>query len=88
MDIATQIKEKITSLEEALLASNPQMKTILREIHTTLKENPEVVTLLNEDDIHIIVNGLEKQTATELATTIATKKSGSKALKNISLADL
>ena len=86
MDIATQIKEKILSLNTALLEQHPGMPSLLREIHTTLKANPDVVTLLEETEIGIIVNGLKKQTATEIAT--AALKTKSKSLKSLSLADL
>lgn len=88
MDIATQTKEKIVSLQEALLASSPKMPVLLREIHTTLKADPEVVTLLDESDIAVIVNGLKKQTQTELATATLKSKSSTKSLKNISVDQL
>ena len=42
------------------------MKTLLREIHTTLKQYPEQVTLLEPEEINKIVEGLEKQTGIEL----------------------
>lgn len=86
MDISTQIKEKILSLQSALLSSHPTMPTLLREIHQTLKANPDCVTLLTEEEIGTIVNGLKKQTATEIATTAL--KSKTKAIKNMTLADL
>lgn len=86
---AEQIVEKITLLQEQLLANHPQMPLLLREIHRTIKENPATVTLLEEEQICSIVNGLEKQTNTFLAASM-TKSTASKtkALKNVKSSDL
>jgi hypothetical protein len=76
-----QAREKILQLESALLSSHPTMPGLLREIHTQLKNDPEIVTLLSEEEIHIVVSGLSKQTMTVLtaaAKTSSTKKSLSK----------
>lgn len=84
------ITAKITELQEKLLAKHPQMPLLLREIHSTLKENPAVVTLLAEDQIRIIVNGLEAQTNTYIAQSMTTKSSTAKnkALSKVSSGDL
>lgn len=87
MDNLTQIKEKILSLQEALLDQHPQLPTILRDIHTKLKLDPETVTLLNDEEVAIIVSGLKKQTQTHIVTT-ASKSKASKALKSLDLGDL
>ena len=71
------LKEKIASLQEALTARHPTMATLLREIHTALKKQPENVTLLSPEDIRVVVNGLEAQTGIALAQSI-TKTSTSK----------
>ena len=86
MDLSTQIKEKIESLNQALLSQHPTMSGLLREVWKAVKENPEQATLLSEAEICTIVNGLKKQTATEIAT--AALKSKTKSLKSLSLADL
>ena len=81
-----QIQEQALKLEQALLAANPQMPLLLRQIHTQLKTDPENVTLLDEDSIARIVKGLTKQTQTEIATiAMASKKTS---LKNLTLNDL
>ena len=82
-----QVLEQITALQSALLNAHPTMPVLLREIHKVLKADPEVVTLLNEEQIGVIVNGLSKQTQTTIATSLATKKTG-KSIKSIGLADL
>lgn len=86
MDISTQIKEKTLQLEQALLSQHPSMPSLLKDIWLTLKQNPDQVTLLSEEDIGIVVRGLKQQTKTEISTT-ALKTKG-KSLKNISLDDL
>jgi hypothetical protein len=86
MDNVTQLREKVAALQDALLTSNPLMPSLLRQIHTQLRDDPEIVTLLSEEDICGIVNGLKRQTATEL--TSATLKSKTKSLKTLSVGDL
>lgn len=86
MNQAEQLKERVLSLQAALLESHPTMPQLLRQIHTQLKADPTCVTLLEEEDICIIVEGLKKQTLTTIATT--TSKSKAKSIKSIGLNDL
>lgn len=71
-----QTKEKISLLEDALKSANPSMPTLLREIHNFLKAQPDIVTVLADEDINVIVTGLKRQTQIELV--VNTKKSASK----------
>jgi len=74
--IGFELKEKIASLEQSLLERHPRMPTLLREIWTALKKQPENVTLLSEEDIAKIVSGLQTHTQTFLAQqTVGSKKS-------------
>lgn len=84
------ITAKISELKEKLLANHPQMPVLLREIHKVLKEDPATVTLLDEDAICTIINGLEKQTNTSIVQSMTTKSSAAKtkALKNVTSDDL
>jgi len=78
------VREKIASFQEALLAKHPRIPNLLQEIHSALKAQPENVTLLSEDEIRIIVNGLEKQTHTYLAASVTAKKpAATTRLKNL-----
>lgn len=73
------LKEKVASLQAAILAKHPTMPSLLQEIHRTLKQQPENVTLLEPEEINIIVQGLEIQTGVELVkTTVKSVKSASK----------
>lgn len=74
-----ELQEKIQSLQDAILSKHPSMPTLLREIHTTLRKQPENVIILPEESIQIIVRGLEVQTNTFLAETVSkSAKSSSK----------
>lgn len=86
-DQAFQIKEKLASLEAALLAGTPDMPQLLRTIHRELKSDPDTVTLLSEEECSILVRGLKKQTATEIATKVI-KKKPKKAMSKMTIDDL
>lgn len=73
------LAEKVAELSAALLARHPKMPTLLREIHQTLNKYPEQVTLMSEEDIHQVVEGLKVQTGVEFALT-ATKPTATKSL--------
>lgn len=68
------VREKIASLQSALLERHPRMPTLLQEIHSALRAQPENVTLLAEEDICTIVSGLQQQTNTFLADTVSKSK--------------
>jgi len=76
----TELQQKVKELQDALLSRHPRMPTLLREIHTTLREYPENVTLLSEEEICIIVNGLKVHRGTEFATALS-KGSAGKGIK-------
>lgn len=84
---AFEVREKLAQLEEALLSATPNMPTILRDIHRNLKADPDIVTILSEQECSILVQGLKKVTATEIASTVSAKKP-KKALSKMTLADL
>lgn len=87
--INLEIKSKLDELEQALLSAHPTLPTLLRDIHTTLKKQPEQVTLMTEDEIAIVVRGLEKQTQSHLvAATLKPTKVKKESLKNVSATDL
>lgn len=90
-----ELKEKVATLQSQLLTAHPQMPILLRTIHTQLAQDPELVTVLTEEEIGIIVRGLGIQMKTEITTTPVKKESASaiinkalKAGKGKSVADL
>jgi folylpolyglutamate synthase/dihydropteroate synthase len=91
MNEITQIKEKLAALEAALLSKSPSMPTILQQIHTTLKSQPHVVSILEEKDVGTIVSALKSHTGNFIAVNAAKKSSSAsekKALKAMSASDL
>ncbi len=72
-----ELQEKIASLQAAILDKHPTMTTLLREIHTALRKQPENVVILPEESISTIVRGLEIQTNTFLAETVSAKSAKS-----------
>jgi len=74
-----ELKERVSSLSDAILSKHPQMKNLLQEIWKTLRTYPENITLLSEQEIQTIVSGLKVQTQTEFAAQV-TKPSASKTL--------
>ncbi len=85
--MSTQIQMQIAELESALLSAHPSLPTLLQQIHRAIKQDPEQVTLLTEDEIGVIVNGLKHQTQTAIATSISSGKKG-KSIKSIGVDDL
>lgn len=63
-----ELKSKILELQTAIHTAHPTMPTLLRDIHTKLKADPANVTLLDEEDIAVIVAGLKVQTNVEISS--------------------
>ena len=72
------LKEKVADLSAALLERHPRMPTLLQEIHKALQLQPENVTLMTEEELAIIVDGLKMQTGVQFATSAVkeSKKAG------------
>ena len=87
ISIADSCKISIAGLQEKLLASSPEIPLALREIHTVLMADPEVVTLLQPEEIGTVVSGLKKHMNVTLVEKVIKSKSpkGGKALSLESL---
>ena len=53
-----QVKEKIESLQQIMISETPKLPTVLSEIRVLLKKFPQVVTVLEEEEIQKLVAGL------------------------------
>lgn len=74
-----EISDRVTELQTAIHSAHPRMPGILQEIWKTLHSYPEQVSLLEEDQMRMIINGLEKVVDTDLANvTIKAATSGKK----------
>lgn len=83
---AYEVREKLLQLDAQLNQAMPNMANLLRDIHKQLGADPELVTMLSEEECNILVRGLKKQTGIEIATTAIKKQS--KSAKSIGLMDL
>lgn len=88
----TEAQMKVAELQMMLHSKHPQMPRLLRDIHTTLKSDPETVTLLTDAEVGTIVAGLQQFTGNFItAKAAAPSKSGAiskKALAGMSADDL
>ena len=87
MNLQEQLKDKIAEIATTLETSAPGLPALLRTIHTQLKKDPELVTLLSDEDCSTLVNGLKAHTRIELACS-AMKSKPKTSLKQTSIADL
>jgi len=86
-----ELAEKLSSLESLIKEKHPKMPGLLQEIHSALRQQPENVVLLSEEEIGVIVDGLQIQTGVSLATSTIAKssKAGTTArLKNVTVNDI
>lgn len=83
------IKTKLDELEQLLLTNHPTMATALRDLHKVLKAQPDIVTLMSEEEIAIVVKGLTQQTNSKLVeSTLKPSATKKKALSKVTSDDL
>lgn len=81
-----ELQSKITRLSDALTSAHPSMPLLLREIHKTLREQPDNVTLLSDVELGTIFQALMKQTQTTISVKVLANKK--KSVKSITIDDL
>lgn len=79
---------QLAELEDALLKKLPEFRTILRDIHTKLRQDPEVVTILTEDEVSLIVSGLVTHANVDIIAPRTVKAAKKAAKTPISAGDL
>lgn len=82
-----QLAEQIAELDSRIKSLNPSLPTLLKEIHTRIRSDPALCSTLSDEEIAVVVQGLKRQTNTEIATAVSSKGKG-KSLKSISVMDL
>lgn len=82
------LKMKLAELEQALTEKLPEFRTILRDIHSKLRQDPECVTAMSEDEIGVIVSGLVHHANVEVIAPKAVKSAKKAAKTPISASDL
>jgi hypothetical protein len=84
--IYLELAGKVSELEQAILAEHPQMPTLLRQIHSSLLQNPAAIHSLSDDQIATVIRGLTDYTNTEIIASAPKPKKTS--LKGITVDDL
>jgi len=80
---------ELAELEQALEQQVPDFRLILRNIHQKLRADPELVTVLSEEEIGLIVSGLATHAQAEIIAPKAVKAARATARKTpISASDL
>lgn len=84
------VVERIDLMEDALKNLQPNFPMILRDIHNKLKDQPELVHMLSDEQIYKIIAGLEKHTGIEVkqAAAKSEKTKENKRLKSVSADDI
>ncbi len=78
-------KMKLAELEQQLEDQVPGFAFTLRDIHRTLAQDANIITILSEDEISLIVKGLARQMDT---TVVVAKKSSTKRTQPVNADDL
>lgn len=68
-----RVLEKLTVLQEKLLAKDPQMPQHLRESHSLLQQFPETVWLLTDDKIKLLLDAAQAYTQVTIVKQAAAK---------------
>lgn len=79
---------EMMELREALDKNVPGFANKLREIHVKLRNDPATVTLLSDEEIGVIVAGLEKHTNVQIIAPTAIKAAKSSRKTPVSASDL
>lgn len=81
-----QLVCKIAELDAALEADNPGMSGYLKDIHTSLSTQPELLHLLKPEERAVIIRGLEVKIGATIVTP-ARKTAAAKPPKGVNLVD-
>lgn len=80
---ALPFKNMLLELEEKLNNRVENFPYLLRDVHQHLRKDPEIVTILTDEEIGLVIRGLKTMTGTILGTTTAAKKTGGRAKKSM-----
>lgn len=71
---AESIKAQLADLEQALEQRLPGMKTMLADIYKQMKNEPDVVTVMSEEEIAVVVRGLKVYANAEIPVSKSASK--------------
>lgn len=82
------LKMQLAELEQALTEKLPEFRTILRDIHAKLRQDPDCVTAMSEDEIGSIVQGLIHHANVDVIAPRAVKSAKKASKVPVSASDL
>lgn len=88
MDEIATIKFKCAELQQKLQAAEPGYKNVLKEIHENIRKTPELMYALADEEIAIIVGGLQKFSGIEIAAIKVKEKITKKQAANLTADDV
>lgn len=83
-----RIRDKMSELQEALDNNVPGFAHILKDIHDNIRADPDSVTILTDEEIAVIVKGLEKHAHIVVTPAKAKKAASNKSKAPIGADDL
>ena len=82
-EVMAVLKEKLQLVESSLLSVDANMKEHLRESHRLLISYPETVHLLDDAEIHNLLEAAQKLTNQRIVADTAKKKTAGKSKPSI-----
>lgn len=82
-DEAVSFKNMLLELEDKLNNRVDNFPYLLRDIHQHLRRDPEIVTVLSDEEIGLIIRGIKTMTGTVLGTSATAKKTGGRSKKSM-----
>jgi hypothetical protein len=76
----SEILPKLKRLEEELKTENPGIQNYIKDINNNLREFPELLHLLSDEDIKPIYSALKQQTGVAIMTKKSKSRKGDKLL--------
>ena len=86
-EIFLKLQQHLGNIEDALLAKDPEMPNHLRESHRLLISYPETVHLLDDEEVHKLIEAQEQWVKEKIVKDVATGK-GSRGKSKVSVDDL
>lgn len=87
-EIMSQLTAELDSLETALKNKDPMMPHHLQRSHAMIKDYPEIVNLLEREEVALIIDALEIHTKTEIVKASTKTKAGNAKAAKLTASDL
>lgn len=86
-EVYSRLAMSLAEMEKSLLTFDPDMKTHLQESHRLIVTYPETVHLLDDDEIHKLIEAAERLSKTQIVKDTASKSTAGQK-KKIAINDI